>query len=408
MITPKKALSLILKHTSIMGWETVGLSAAVGRVLAKDLKARDSLASFDNSAMDGYAVRAADLKGASKKTPIELSVRATIRAGASKRTALRSGEAARIMTGAPLPPGADSVVMQESTTPGATGRIKFSMGSEVGDYIRFKGDDIKAGQPLLKKGTELRPYEIALLAAQGITDIPVFRRPRVAVLTTGDELTGASKELSYGRIRNSNGPAILAALSRWNIPSVDLGIVKDDPKTISAALRKALSKADVVVTTGGVSVGDFDYIKSLFPQLGVREIFWRVAVKPGKPLLFGIYEKSGTVAKVVFGLPGNPLSVLVCLEEFVRPALDKLAGRAQRRSYYLTGKAANDFPKPKDRQQQLFCRAQKASGGYKLKIIRPQSSAMLAAASQANALAIAPIGVALVKRGDVLSFRWLD
>ena len=233
-------------------------------------------------------------------------------------------------------------------------------------------------------------------------------RPRVAVLATGDELTQSSEPLAHGQIRNSNGPALVAALSRWDIPAVDMGIVKDDPKELGSALAAALAEADVVVVTGGVSVGDFDYTKAVLQELGVREIFWKVAIKPGKPLLFGVHEAAGASPKLVFGLPGNPLAALGCLEEFVRPALEKLQGYAPKhQSYHLAGQTLNDYPKPQDRQQYLFCRASPGPKGYELTIIRPQGSAMLAMASQANALAVAPAGVSRVRRGETLRFRWL-
>ncbi len=407
MLPATEALRLILKHASVLDHETVLLSKAGGRILARDLKAPDSLPPFDNSAMDGYAVRAADLKAASAKNPVELTVRGVVRAGAGARAKLKAGEAARIMTGAPLPRGADSVVMQERVLPGAPGRVKMTQPAKAGDHIRARGEDVKAGSLLLKKSIPLRPYEIALLAAQGLTKIPVIRRPTVAILATGDELVACSRQsLAHGKIRNSNGPAMLAALSRWDIPAVDLGIIKDDPKKLQTALRSALSQADVILVSGGVSVGDFDYTKAAFPKAGLREIFWRVAVKPGKPLLFGVSKRRPT--KLVFGLPGNPLAVLVCLEEFVRPALEKLQGHAPKHaSYHLLGKTVNDYPKPKDRQQYLFCQAKRGPEGYDLRIIRPQGSAMLGMAAQANALAIAPLGVARVRQGESLPFRWL-
>lgn len=408
MIPPAEALELVIGHTPTLGLERVPLSRGVERILAEDLSARDCLPPFDNSAMDGYAVRAEDLKDASPQRPVELTVREIVRAGVASRFELQPGEAARIMTGAPLPRGADSVVMQELTAPGAQGRVRMARTAEAGSHIRARGEDVLAGSLLLKKGAILRPYEIALLAAQGIAEVPVIRRPRVAVLATGDELVAHEQSLSEGKIRNSNGPAILAALSRWGIPTVDLGIVRDAPEEIRSALAPALSQADVIIVTGGVSVGDFDYTQAVFSEIGIREVFWKVAIKPGKPLLFGIHETPGTPRKLVFGLPGNPIAALVCLEEFVRPALEKLQGRAlKHQSYHLAGRAMNDYPKPKDRQQYLFCRAEPGPNGYELSILRPQGSALLGMASSANALAVAPIGIARVPQGATLPFRWL-
>ncbi|MEK7388557.1 MAG: gephyrin-like molybdotransferase Glp [Elusimicrobiota bacterium] len=408
MISPQDALRLVLEHAPALGPETAALARCVGRILAADLRAREALPPFDNSAMDGFAVRAHDLKNASRKTPIELTLREHVRAGAPRPVRLRPGEAARIMTGAPLPLGADSVVMQELALPGAPGRVKIPHAPQTGDHIRARGEDVAKGSLLLKKGTRLRPYEIALLAAQGIETISVVARPRVAVLASGDELVEISANLSHGKIRNSNGPALIAALSRWDIDAVDMGVAKDDPEALRSALASALDRADVVIVTGGVSVGDFDYTKSVLLSLGVHEIFWKVAIKPGKPLLFGTRERPGSPRALVFGLPGNPLAALVCLEEFVRPALEKLQGSTPgHQSYHLWGRTLNDYPKPKDRQQYVFCQAAPGPDGYELTVIRPQGSAMLAMASRANALALAPVGTAHVRRGTTLAFRWL-
>lgn len=408
MIPPDEALRLIFEHARVLGEEKVPLARAVDRVLASEIRAREALPPFDNSAMDGFALRASDIEDATPRNPVELAVLETVRAGETGRLEVKPGQAVRIMTGAPLPRGADSVVMQEMTEPGAGGTVKLAHATRPGSHVRSRGEDVLAGSPLLDAGALIRPYDIALLAAQGITDVPVIRRPRVAVLATGDELVDAREALSPGKIRNSNGPALDAALTRWGVPVVNLGIAPDEPEALRKTLAAASARADVLVVSGGVSVGDFDCTKSVFAALGIREVFWKVAIKPGKPLLFGVLEAPGAAPKLAFGLPGNPIAALVCLEEFVRPALETLQGYAPKHpSYHLTGAALNDYPKPEDRRQYLFCRAEPAPGGYELTIIRPQGSAMLGMASRANALAVAPAGVARVKRGDALQFRWL-
>lgn len=408
MISPDEALRFIYDHAPVLGAEKVPLARSVDRVLAEDVRAAAALPPFDNSAMDGFALRAADLEGATPERPVELTVRETVRAGETGRLEVGPGEAARIMTGAPLPRGADSVVMLEATAPGAPGKVRMTGATRLRSHVRAAGEDVAAGSLLLGKGALLRPYDVALLAAQGITEVAAVRLPRVAVLATGDELVDHREEPAYGRIRNSNGPALLAALSRWGASVEDLGIAPDEPAALRAALDAALPRADVLVVTGGVSVGDFDCTKSVFAALGAREVFWKTAIKPGKPLYFGVLEAAGAPAKLAFGLPGNPVAALVCLEEFVRPALETLQGYAPRHpSYHLSGAALNDYPKPADRRQYLFCRARSTPAGYELDIIRPQGSAMLGMASRANALAVAPAGADRVRRGDVLGFRWL-
>ncbi len=255
MTDPDEALRLILERASVLGPETAALAEAVDRVLASDLRAREALPPFDNSAMDGYAVRAADLKDASRRAPAELEVREVVRAGAAGELELEPGEAARIMTGAPLPRGADSVVMVELTSPGAPGRVRFAQPAAPGKHVRARGEDVSAGSLLLEKGALLRPYEVALLAAQGITEVPVVRRPVAAVLATGDELLPASQGLSRGKIRDSNGPAVRAALSRWGVPTRDLGIVADEPGALRAALEAAFASADAVLARVASIVG---------------------------------------------------------------------------------------------------------------------------------------------------------
>lgn len=403
MISAEDALASIHAHARVLGAEPVPLQRAADRVLAADVLAAVALPPFDNSAMDGFALRAADLEDAAPGSPVELSVLETVRAGGTGALEVGPGQAVRIMTGAPMPRGADSVVMVERTEEGADGKVRLAASTPARSHVRARGEDVAEGSLLLEKGALLRPYDIALLAAQGVAEVPVVRLPRVAVLATGDELVDHLEAPGPGRIPDSNGPALRAALSRWGLPAEDLGIAPDEPSALRAALAAALDRADVLVATGGVSVGDFDFTKSVLAELGVREVFWKVAIKPGKPLFFGTLGQ-----KLAFGLPGNPIAALVCLEEFVRPALETLQGHAPKHpSYHLSGTVENDYPKPVDRLQYLFCRARPAPGGYALEIIRPQGSAMLGMASRANALAVAPAGVDRVRRGDALGFRWL-
>ena len=311
----------------------------------------------------------------------------------------------------------------------------------TGENIRHCASSARRSDLLLKKGSLLRPYEIALLAAQGIEIVPVIRRPTVAILATGDELIDASKPLPRGKIRNSNGPAIAAALSRWNLSVMDLGIARDDPGELEAALKPALARADVIVISGGVSAGDFDHTKTVLRRLGAEEIFRNLAIKPGKPFLFAVHRSSrgGTLRSPrssalgprsprgawgasgtglrqwrggrelpIFGLPGNPVAALICLEEFIRPALEKMQGYAPKHpSYHLRARAVNGYDKPSDRREYLFCRASLDDGDFKLHILRPQGAAMMGAACAANALAAAPLGVGRIQPGDWLPFRWL-
>lgn len=399
MIDPARALELIVDRVQPLGAERVPLAEAGGRVLAEDIHAAQDLPPFDNSAMDGYAVRLLDGRA---EAGASFTVIETVRAGAAGRQTVGPGQAIRIMTGAPLPEGADTVVPKEATENGE-GTVKLLRAPKSGAHIRRRGEDVRAGAALLKKGARLRPYEIALLAAQGQERVAVIRKPRVAVLVTGDELAAAPTEGSVGLIPNSNGPALCAAVARWGVTPAPQGVAPDEPAALKTALRKALEEADALLVTGGVSVGDYDFTRSALLELGMELVFWKVAIKPGKPLLFGLWQ-----GKPVFGLPGNPVAAIVCAEEFARVALERLQGHAPKhQSYHLAGTALNDYPSPEDRLQYLFCRARKGEVGYELEIIRPQGSAMLGMASGADALAVSPLGKGWIRAGDELAFRWL-
>lgn len=404
MLTPHEALEKIFEHVTPLEMEEVDLIQAVDRTLAEDVAARIDLPPFSNSAMDGFAVLAEDVAKASKSSPVFLHVQEKVRAGSIPNVRVKKEEAVMIMTGAPLPQGATAVVMKEATQFDGNGKVHIFYPAVAGDNIRPQGEDVQKGSLMLKAGTRIRPYEIALMAAQGVSEIRAIRKPVVGILATGDELVDLTEDLSHGQIHNSNGPALLSALKHWDVDGKDYGIAKDDPVQIKHKLKQAIKNCDVLLVSGGVSVGDFDYTKAILEKVGVKEIFWKVAIKPGKPLFFGVLEKN----KYVFGLPGNPISALVCLEEFVRPALEKLQGFVPRHpSYHLVGKALNNYLLPADRRQYLFCKAASGKNGFELTIIRPQGSAMMGMATQANALALSPDGARQIKAGDEVSFRWL-
>jgi molybdopterin molybdotransferase len=297
--------------------ERLSVRAALGRVLAEDVVSPLNVPAHDNSAMDGYAVRFADLKGDGEAT---LKVTGTAFAGAPFQGAVKAGECVRIMTGGVVPTGADTIVMQEHVK-AAQDRVTIGPGHKKGQSLRRAGEDLAAGQVALKRGLPLRPAEVGLISSLGIGEVTVYRRLRVAFFSTGDELVSIGTQPKEGQIFDSNRYTIHGMLTRLGCEVLDMGVVRDDPKLLEKAFHDAAAAADVVITSGGVSVGEADFVKDLLNKLG-EVVFWKIAMKPGRPLAYG---KIGHAH--FFGLPGNPVSVMVTFYQFVRDALLKLSGR---------------------------------------------------------------------------------
>ncbi|MFL5953002.1 MAG: gephyrin-like molybdotransferase Glp [Gaiellaceae bacterium] len=382
-----EALAMVLARVTVLDAEEVAVSAASGRVLAEPGLAAGDLPPFDSSAMDGFAVRAGD-------TPGELSVVGESAAGSPSGRELRAGEAIAISTGAVVPGGADAVVPVERTAARTAGEVAVELVGQ-GDNIRPRGGDIRSGEIVLDAGSVLGPPQLGALAAAGVAAVRVFRRPRVAVLATGTELREPGAELQPGEIYESNSVLLAAQLASAGADATVLERVADDADATRAALARALD-ADVVITSGGVSVGPHDLVRRLFAELGASEVFWRVAVKPGKPVVFATRD-----ATLVFGLPGNPVSSLVGFELFVRPALRALQGARHPGPDYLHGRLGLPLTRSADRDQ--LVRARRA--GDLLEPIAGQESHMIARAATADALVLVPRGEGRLEPGAQV--RWL-
>ena len=320
MLSVTEARQRMLDTIPVLPTETREILNCTGHVLAAALHATENIPPFDNSAMDGYAVRAADVKNASEKNPTVLSVVETIAAGYAPTKQVAAGQAARIMTGAMMPEGADAVVMQEVTQRDGD-KVKIFESIDKTGNVRFTGESVAEGQQVMGKGKYLRPPEISMLASLNRPEVTVYRKPTVAIVSTGDELLLLGDALEPGKIRESNRYGLYAQVEEAGGIPIDMGIAPDDEAEIERIFRAALAKADALITSGGVSVGEHDFVKSVLERLGEIN-FWRVAMKPGKPQAYGIAD-----GKPIFGLPGNPVSSLVVFELFVRPALLKMAGR---------------------------------------------------------------------------------
>lgn len=396
MPTPTEALALILDGLEPLPPRRLPLGELLGRAAAEDLVSAATVPPFTNSAMDGYAVRAADLVGAAPVHPVRLHVLGDLAAGGVPALPVGPGEALRIMTGAPLPEGADSVVPVEDTTRGGDW-METARPLQPGIHIRLAGEDLRPGQCLVAAGQALRPGDLGVLAAAGIGSALVHPRVRVAVLTTGDELVDVSEDPGPGRIRDANIHAVCAQVAACGAVPVPFPRVPDDRDALRGALRRAL-EADVVLTTGGISVGDYDYMKALLEELGAERVFWKVAQKPGGPL--GFWRLGG---RPVFGIPGNPVAAMLMVEEYVRPALRRLMGFAKLHRPVVEARLEDGWTGRTD-QRTTFLRvvARRAADGFHARTTGPQGSAILSSMLVANALAVIPEGVARVEPGGVV------
>lgn len=403
LLPEEEARSQILALCAPLPTEWLPLDDALGRVLAEDVTAQRTLPPWDNSAMDGYAVRSADLVG---PLPVRLDVGETIYAGAVGHQALASGGCARIMTGAPLPAGADAVVMRERTRPvvqSGVDQVDVLEAVAPGQFVRPRGEDAREGQLLLARGTPLGIPELGLLWAQGRQAVPVSRAPRVAILSTGDELCHAD-EPPNGRIVDTNAPSLALAVRRAGGIPTQLGIARDTRDAVLTALSR-LDGFDVVLTSAGVSVGERDYVKEVLAELGVEQHFWRVAIKPGKPLVVG---RRG--ATLFFGLPGNPTSSLVTFELFVRPALRKLLGHAQVGPGRVAGRLDGKLAKPPGLAHFVRVTTAWREGNLWARPLATQTSGALRSAAAATHLLHFPREASSLTEGDaveLLPLSWV-
>jgi molybdopterin molybdotransferase len=381
LIEVPEARRLVLERVTPLAAEQVPLREALGRVLAADVASADSVPGFDNSSMDGFAVRAADTRGASAAAPVALRVADESRAGHPASSALEEGQAIAISTGAVVPEGADSVVRVEDTS-ADNGRVEVAVEIEPGNNLRRAGDDIKPGAPVLRRGTTIGAAELGVLAAVGVGVVDCARRPRTSVLTTGDELVEPGDALRPGGVRNANAYTMpsLALDAGAEITAVET--VLDDRSATRKAIESAL-EGDIAVISGGVSVGEHDHVKGALDDLGVEEVFWRVALKPGKPTWFGV-APSGTL---VFGLPGNPVSTMVTFLLFVRPAIRALLG-AEDRARRALAILDEDLPKPPGRAHVVRCSLEFRDDGWHARPTGNQDSHVLTSMLGADALAV--------------------
>lgn len=392
LIELEQARDAVLARVTPLGAEPVRLRAALGRRLAEDVSAGEPVPALDNSAMDGFAVRAADTRGASPEAPVALRLVGESRAGRPTEAPLEPGEAIRISTGAVVPEGADAVVRVEATGE-ENGTVLVEEAVEAGRDVRRAGDDIRSGATVIAEGTPLGPTELGVLASLGATDVSCRRRPRVCVLTSGDELLEPGEEMRPGGVRNSNAYSVPALAEEAGADVVVAGPAPDELGATRAAIEAALD-ADVVVVCGGVSVGEHDHVKRALAELGVEESFWGVALKPGRPTWFGTRGET-----LVFGLPGNPVSAMVTFVLLVRPALAALAGGRDGRKR-VEARLASDYDKLPGRAHVVRCRLELRRDGWQAWPTGPQGSHILTSMLGADCLAIIPTEAGAIRAGE--------
>ena len=403
MLTTQQALDHLLSHAQTVGEsERVAMQAALGRVLSENVNSLVDVPPLDNTSMDGYAVRTAD----TQTTGSTLKIAQRIPAG-SMGTTLEPGTAARIFTGAPVPPGADAVVMQEDcAVEDQSDQVTINIAPAAGQWIRRRGEDLTAGKTCLTAGTFLRPQELGVAASAGLTHLNVKRRVKVAAFFTGDELALPGEPLKPGGIYNSNRDTLLACLKSLGCDATDLGIVPDRLDATREALRKASKDHDLIITSGGVSVGEEDHIKPAVTAEGRLDL-WQIAIKPGKPLAFGAVRKSEEPKDGeawFIGLPGNPVSSFVTFLLFVRPFILKLQGREAKnpQSYFM--RADFDWLKADRRNEFLRVKINDQGG---LNLFSNQSSGVLTSASWGDGLVDCPPNQA-IKAGDLVKYIPFD
>ncbi len=393
MLTLAQYLDLVLDSVTELPPMELPLAEVNGCVLAQDIYARWPLPSFDNSSMDGYAVISADLVNASESSPVTLPVIDDIPAGFKSLETLQSGQAIRIMTGAPMPAGADSVIPIESTD-GGSEIVQIRAAIELGSCIRHEGEDVRAGELVLTKGTYVGPRQIALIAAVGHGAISVIPKPRVAVLATGSELVEPGTDLKFGLISDSNSFLITAIASDSGAAAYRLPPAEDDEDKLIEILEDQVHRADLIITTGGVSMGAYDPVKAAFLKLGTAQ-FHQVAMQPGMPQGFG---SVGEAAIPIITLPGNPVSAYISFETFIRPAIRKMRGLTQLQRPQHTAILKGALRSPINKVQ--FARARFIEGGQVEPVGTGQGSHVLGGLAQADALIVIPVGVDSIASGD--------
>lgn len=402
MLKVEEALEAILTNINVLPSEEARITDSLDRVLREDIYSDTDIPTLANSAMDGYAVKSSDTSGASKSKPMTLKVIYDLKAGDIAKMALKKGQAMRIMTGAPIPEGADSVIIVEDTEKKGKDGVLIFKEARLGENIRKAGEDIKKGEKVLQKGILLNSAHVGILASLGRPIVKLTRRPKVAILATGDEVIDVDERLEPGKLRSSNTYTLYSQVLQCGGIPKNLGIAKDKPEELEKKLRQGLD-CDLILTSGGVSVGDYDLVKFILAKIGTDIKFWKVAMRPGKPLVFGRLNQ-----KFIFGLPGNPVSSMISFEVFVRPAILKLSGHEQDTRKEVDAVLEEDINKKKGLRYFVRAKTRWEDGIYLTRTTGPQGSGILKSMAIANSLIILAEEEEYVQKGTRVTVRFLD
>ncbi|MCK4534573.1 MAG: molybdopterin molybdotransferase MoeA [Syntrophobacterales bacterium] len=402
MITVKEALDHILGSISPLGLERVDILRALGRVVGEDIHAPRDIPPRDNSAMDGYALKSEGTTGAGEESPVALNIIEDIPAGYTPQKTVGPGEAARIMTGAPVPDGADAVVMVEETMSDGNS-VQVYADAARGQNIRYAGEDVREGDLVIRAGTLLRPAETGMLSALGRSFVKVYQKPLVVLIATGDELVDIDGIVaSPEKIVSSNSYSLAAQVMECGGIPLQLGIAKDNVDDLTEKFRDAM-RADIIVSSAGVSVGDYDFVKDVMKDMGIGIEFWQVAQRPGKPMTFGARE-----GKPVFGLPGNPVSSMIAFEQYVRPAILKMTGHENIFRRIIRAKLTEDIKKKKGLRCFIRARIKSQGEGFVVKTTGEQGSGILKSMVLANGIIVIPEDMEFIKAGSEVMVQLLD